>query len=184
MNARVIGGCLLAVAVLLAGCQSDTQGTPTTSPESAGEPTFPTERPSRSPTAAPPTAQPRDPAPPSRARPPGGGHVLQPENGYVFVQTKSGKTRCQLNTAEVGCEAPFTSPPMVDGSPANGVRLTAGGQVQWVVGNLGAIPAVTMDYDTYHAVGWTIQAGEDGTRFTNDSSGHGMFVAIERVETF
>ena len=53
-----------------------------------------------------------------------------------------------------------------------------------MVGNLGAIPAVTLDYRTYSALGWTIEATRDGTRFTNDRTGHGMFVAVEGVETF
>jgi hypothetical protein len=110
--------------------------------------------------------------------------VLPPENGYVFIETKSGKTRCQLSTAEVGCEAQFTNSPLLNGTPANGVRLTANGEVSWLVGNLGDIPAVTLDYRTYSAVGWTIEAREDGTRFTNDRSGHGMTVAVDGVQAF
>ena len=102
----------------------------------------------------------------------------------MFIETKSGKTRCQLSTEEVGCEAQFTNSPEVDGSPANGVRLTAGGEVSWVLGNLGDIAAVTLDYRKYSAVGWTIDAGEDGTRFTNNRSGHGMIMAVEGVRSF
>jgi hypothetical protein len=110
--------------------------------------------------------------------------VLAPENGYVFIQTRSGKTRCQLSTAEVGCESQFVDAPSVDGLPANGVRLSADGQVEWVLGNLGDIPAVTLDYRTYSAVGWTIQAGSEGTRITNDRTHRGMFVSVEKVQTF
>jgi hypothetical protein len=43
---------------------------------------------------------------------------------------------------------------------------------------------VTLDYQTYEAQGWTIAAEEAGTRFTNDSTGHGMFVRVEGVESF
>jgi hypothetical protein len=173
MTARLVIACALAVSALLAGCESATSGTAITSPESPTEPSFPTSRPTR-PTAAPPaTTIPTAPA-----------EDLPPENGYVFIETKSGKTRCQLSEAEVGCEAQFSSSPIQDGVRTNGVRLTAEGAVQWVVGNLGAIPAVTLDYRTYHAVGWTIAAGEDGTRFSNDRTGHGMFVSIDKVETF
>ena len=43
---------------------------------------------------------------------------------------------------------------------------------------------VTIDYRTYSAVGWTIVATTDGTRFTNDRTGHGAFVSIEKVETY
>jgi hypothetical protein len=110
--------------------------------------------------------------------------VLSPQNGYVFIETQSGKTRCQLSTAEVGCEAQFTDSPVMNGMHANGVRLTPNGEVSWLVGNLGDIPAVTLDYRTYSAVGWTIEAGEDGTRFTNDRTGHGMVVAVEGVQAF
>jgi hypothetical protein len=150
------------------------------SPKSPPEPDFPTSRPTR-PTAAPPTTL--TPAPTTSAAAPG-AEVLPPENGYVFIETKSGKTRCQLSTAEVGCEAQFTNSPVLNGSPANGVRLTANGEVTWLVGNLGDIPVVTLDYRTYSAVGWTIDAGEDGTRFTNDRTGHGMIVAIDGVRAF
>ncbi len=176
MTARLVLAGLLAVGALLAGCQSGTSGTPVTSSESPTEPSFPTSRPTR-PTAAPPS--PSTPAPPAP-----GAEVLAPENGYVFIETKSGQTRCQLNEEEVGCEAQFTSSPMRDGVRTNGVRLTADGAVEWIVGNLGDIPVVTLDYRTYRAVGWTIVAAEDGTRFTNDRTGHGMFVSIEKVDAY
>lgn len=173
--------CVLATAALLVGCQTDTPGTPVRSPDSFTEPNFPTNRPTR-PTAAPPTTL--TPAPTSGPKVAPGAEVLPPDNGYVFIETKSGQTRCQLNEDEVGCEAQFTNSPVVDGMHANGVRLSASGTVEWIVGNLGDIPVVTLDYRTYRAVGWTIDASEDGTRFTNDRTGHGMVVAIEGVQTF
>jgi hypothetical protein len=37
---------------------------------------------------------------------------------------------------------------------------------------------------TYHIQGWTIDPNSDGTRFTNDGTGHGMFVSIENVYSF
>jgi hypothetical protein len=52
------------------------------------------------------------------------------------------------------------------------------------VGNLGDIPAVTIDYKTYSAVGWRIEASEEGTRFTNDGTSHGMVIAVEGVQAF
>lgn len=171
----------VALGVVVTGCQTSTPGTPITSPRSPTEPNFPTSRPTR-PTAAPPKTL--TPAPPTSPAAAPGAEVLPPENGYVFIETKSGKTRCQLSTAEVGCEAQFTNSPVLNGTPANGVRLTANGEVSWLVGNLGDIPAVTLDYRTYSAVGWTIEAREDGTRFTNDRSGHGMTVAVDGVQAF
>jgi hypothetical protein len=72
----------------------------------------------------------------------------------------------------------------MEGTHANGVSVTAAGAVRWVVGNLGDIPVVTLDYRTYSAQGWTVVATTGGTRFTNDRTGHGMFVSIEKVESF
>lgn len=169
--------CVLAAGMLLAGCSSTTEGDPRPGAQSPTEPSVPTEKPSRTPPPLSPTlkaAQPPRPVP----------QALPAQNGYVFIATKSGQTRCQISSAEVGCEAPFTNPPTVSGAPATGVRVTANGQEQWVVGNLGAIPTVTIDYRPYSAVGWTIDATESGTRFTNDTTGHGMFVALENVEAF
>jgi hypothetical protein len=180
MTARWTLALVLALGAALTGCQTSTPGTAVTSPKSPTEPNFPTSRPTR-PTAAPPTTV--TPAPTSTAAAPG-AKVLPPENGYVFIETKSGKTRCQLNEEEVGCEAQFTNSPVLDGTRANGVRLTANGEVSWLVGNLGDIPVVTLDYRTYSAVGWTIDASEGGTRFTNDRTRHGMVVAIDGVQAF
>ncbi|MDG4663273.1 hypothetical protein [Mycobacterium sp. 236(2023)] len=180
MRTRLVVAGTLVFAAALAGCQSSTDGTATREPDNSfTEPEFPTPRPSR-PTSAPPST----PAAPSTTSSAPGGEVLQPQNGYVFIETKSGKTRCQLDQQEVGCESAFTNAPDVDGMPANGVRLSAGGDLSWVLGNLGAIPAVTLDYRTYSAVGWTIDAGEDGTRFTNDGTGRGMVISVEGVESF
>lgn len=175
-----MAGALVSVAAL-AGCQSSIDGTATREPDTTfTEPEFPTPRPTR-PTPAPPPSTPD--APTTRPAPPN-GEVLEPQNGYVFIQTKTGKTRCQLDEQEVGCESAFTNAPEVDGLPANGVRLSADGELSWVLGNLGAIPAVTLDYRTYSAVGWTIVADENGTRFTNDGTGHGMVISVEVVESF
>jgi hypothetical protein len=179
MTARWTLAVVLGLGAVLTACSTSTPGTPVTSPKSPTEPTFPTSRP----TAAPPrTLTPAPTSSPTVAAP--GVEVLPPENGYVFIETKSGKTRCQLNEEEVGCEAQFTNSPMMNGMHANGVRLTANGEVSWLVGNLGDIPAVTLDYRTYTAVGWTIEAGEDGTRFTNDRTRHGMVVAVDGVQAF
>jgi hypothetical protein len=177
VTARLLAACVLAAAALLSGCQSNTAGHPVPAAPSGTEPTFPTSRPTR-PTAAPPST-----ITPTR-QPTPGAEVLAPENGYVFIETKSGKTRCQLSSDEVGCESAFTNAPVINGIPANGVRLSVNGELTWLVGNLGDIPVVTLDYRTYSAVGWTIDAGEDGTRFTNNQTGHGMTVAVDGVQAF
>jgi hypothetical protein len=180
MTARWIVVVVLALGAMLTGCHASIPGTPVKRAESATEPSFPTSRPTR-PTAAPPRTL--TPAPTSSTAAPG-AEVLAPENGYVFIETKSGKTRCQLNEEEVGCEAQFANSPVMNGMHANGVRLTANGEVTWLVGNLGDIPVVTPEYRTYRAVGWTIDAREDGTRFTNDRTHHGMVVAVDGVQAF
>lgn len=173
---------LLAVATLIAGCGSTVEGRPVASPPAAGaEPSYPKARPS----PRPPARQPSQPPSPTRPHGPAGAVPLPPDhNGYVFIETKSGQTRCQINSESVGCEAPFTNSPMQDGEHANGVSVTAAGDVRWILGNLGDIPTVTIDYRTYDAQGWTIVASQAGTRFTNSRTDHGMFVSIEKVETF
>jgi hypothetical protein len=162
-------GGLLLLSAAVAGCQTGTVGTPVTGPGSPSEPSFPAARPSTSkPTASPPAAE-----------------VLPPDDsGYVFIETKSGQIRCQLEEQSVGCEAPFENPPVQGGQPANGVTVSADGSMRWIVGNLGDIPAVTIDYRTYSAVGWTIVATSDGIRFTDQATKHGMFVSIEKVDDF
>lgn len=185
------------MAALSSACQSTINGRPTC--PGCGhyaEPSFPTPRPRVSPptttTRVPGTATPAPPAPsssaappPPTAAPPGGAIALAPDSsGYVFIETKSGQTRCQISRREVGCEAQFANSPIRDGEPANGVDVTADGQLRWLVGNLGDIPAVTLGYQTYVAQGWTIDASTGGTRFTNDRTGHGMFVSIQSVQGF
>jgi hypothetical protein len=176
---RRLLAALLMSAALVSGCSSLIHGKPVASPGAAAtEPSFPRARPSV------PAPAPSRPAPPS-ANPPAGAIPLPADqNGYVFIETKSGQTRCQINADAVGCEAQFTNSPIQEGERANGVNVTASGSVQWVVGNLGDIPTVPIDYRTYEAEGWTIAATESGTRFTNKGTGHGMFVSVENVETF
>ncbi len=184
MKARLVAVGVFAMGALLAGCQSTVEGNPQGNGPNLTEPTFPTSRPSRSsPTPTPTTPNPRPPSSTASLAPPS-AEALPPQNGYVFIETKSGQTRCQISASEVDCEAQFANAPVVDGLPANGVRVTAPGQLSWVSGNLGDIPVVTIDYRTYSAQGWTIVATEAGTRFTNDATGHGGFVAIQKVEVF
>jgi hypothetical protein len=176
---------LLCAAALLAGCQSTVPGAPTTRAGSPTEPSFSTPRPSRTPPSPPPSTSQPPTSKPSASGPPPGAQVLPTESGgYSFIETKSGQTRCQIDATTVGCEAPFTHPPEVDGVPANGVEISANGKNHWIVGNLGDPPVVTLDYRTYAAQGWTIVATEAGTRFTNDGTGHGMFVSVEKVELY
>jgi hypothetical protein len=174
MRVRTSVAVLLGTGTLLAGCHSSVPGTPSTQ---AGTPTVT----SSAPTTSTNTASAQKPPPTS---PPTDAKALPNENGYSFIATKSGQTRCQLDVATVGCEAQFANAPVIDGLPANGVEITADGKQRWLVGNIGDPPVVTLDYRTYTAQGWTIVAAEVGTRFTNDRTGHGMFVSLEKVEPF
>ena len=179
---------LIAATALTCACDSTITGRATCPGcGDEAEPSLPTTRPKVSPpaptTPAPPTSV--GPSAPPPTPPPGGAIALAPDSaGYVFIETKSGRTRCQISRQAVGCEAEFANPPIQDGEPANGVNVTADGQFRWLVGNLGDIPTVTLQYQTYRAQGWTIDASSDGTRFTNDRTGRGMFVSIEASRSF
>src|SRR6476661_4239402 len=117
MGSRRVIAYALAAGMLLAGCQSSTQGTPVTSPQAPTEPSFPTARPSTSR----PVPSPTTTTTPSTSVSPPAAQVLPPDDsGYVFIQTKSGQTRCQIDAQSVGCEAPFANPPIESGQPANG----------------------------------------------------------------
>lgn len=140
-------------------------------PEGARVPPSHSAPPADRPAAAPP---PPAPSPPKITNLPSSG-------GYVYIATKSGKTRCQISTTEVGCQAPFTHTPYVNGMQANGIQFTSDGSYQWIVGDLGDIPVVTLDYGTYRALTWTIEATYDGTTFTHGGTGHRLFVSIDRV---
>jgi len=182
MSPRLKSGVRVAVAVTwlvaaggAAACTSTVAGV-ATCPGCGidSEPEFPTTRPTSPTSTAPTMTTPAD-----------GPGTLRPNSaGYVYIETRSGVTRCQISADTVGCESDFTDSPTIDGESANGVEVSASGANRWVLGNLGAMPTVTIDYDTYHAVGWTIEASSDGTVFTNDGTGHGMFISTEQVEFF
>lgn len=164
---------LLAAGVGAAGCSTTVDGAATCPGcGTATEPDFPTSRPTTG-------------VPSTTAAPPSGAETLTPNaSGYVYIETRSGITRCQISADTVGCESDFSDSPTINGERATGVEVSASGSNRWVVGNLGAMPTVTIGYATYQAVGWTIDADSSGTRFTNDTTGHGMFVSTEAVEFY
>lgn len=180
-----IAAALLATAAMTAACSTTVDGV-ASCPGCGGdtEPDFPTTRPSPSPTPEPPTTSSSAPSTTASQRPAGGETLPPNDNGYVYIETRSGKTRCQISADNVGCESDFSDAPIIDGQPATGVEISAGGSNRWVLGNLGAMPTTTIDYATYQAVGWTIVADGTGTTFTNDTTGHGMFVSTDRVDFF
>lgn len=116
----------------------------------------------------------------------------------VYVRTESGITRCVIKPDEVACEAGgdtqthtgFLQAPMVTDMSFHWdlAIVTTAGNFRWADGNIGtAYPNgdMVLNYGTtYHFNGWTVEGSSDGTRFTNDGTGHGMFVSIQNVFSF
>ena len=94
---------------------------------------------------------------------------------------------CQLNAASGFPQSPGCS----NGRTWQGCNIVVAnprGQLFWDLGNIAAGPAIhpiVMSYgQTYHGDGWTLSAGSDGTRISNDATGHGVFVSIDNVYGF
>lgn len=130
-----------------------------------------------------------DPPAPSGPSPTVGGDVAA-----TFIQTKSGQVRCAVSAVSVVCERNSASGfPQAPASAAGGGRwnlagIASDGTFDWSEGNIGGgDPAAdhVLEYgESYRINGWTIDAGSEGTRFTNVDSGRGMFVSIENVSAF
>lgn len=112
---------------------------------------------------------------------------------YQYVRTETGEVRCVISAPHVGCERTsaegFPDAPKSQSGGGNGniAGVDADGTFNYGEGNIGGVDAdeVTLTYgQTYRFKGWTVDPSFDGTRFTNDASGHGMFVSIERVSPF
>jgi hypothetical protein len=162
---------LFAATALVSGCDATIEGRPFVNPAQATLPTF---RP------APVMPTPRPTVPASRFP-----QELDPdEKGSVHIVAESDQTRCKLTRADVQCEAQLAQAPFIGSQRANSVYVTADGAVRWMVSYLVAVPAVKIDYRVYFGLGWTIVADGNGTRITNDRTGHGMFVSIDEVSTY
>lgn len=103
-------------------------------------------------------------------------------NNLVYIKAKSGDTWCMIMSSEVDCGARYTNPPELYGQPANGFRFRADGTSEWVVGNFGLVEWQQIDHATYTAIGWTVDSTASGLTFTNDDTGHSVFVSPGRVE--
>lgn len=61
--------------------------------------------------------------------------------------------------------------------------VTASGQFSYRSANIGTGNHPPLDTlvpgQTYHIQGWTVVAANDGIRFTNDGTGHGMFIGSD-----
>lgn len=78
---------------------------------------------------------------------------------------------------------------MVPGPPyhMNNATVDAAGNFSFLLANMGEASEdqLTLSYgQSYNIQGWTILSGLDGTRFTNDATGRGMFVSIENTYAF
>ena len=112
---------------------------------------------------------------------------------YQYVRTQTGAVRCVISTAHVGCERSsadgFPGAPKSQSGSGNWniAGVDADGPFNWGEGNIGGVDSgeVTLSYgQIYNFKGWTVLPAFDGTRFTNDAGGHGMFVSIDRVSPF
>jgi hypothetical protein len=134
--------------------------------------------------------------------------------GEAYVRTESGRVHCMVTTDDRGhgggpvavCDASgpgstgFLQAPIAMSeseckyAPCPGgmhwglAAVTAAGAFRWDDGNIAAGSGInysTLNYgQTYDMQGWTIRPSSDGTRFTNDGTGHGMFVSIENTYAF
>jgi hypothetical protein len=120
------------------------------------------------------------------------------------VRTQTGKLRCIVSANDVShgggplvvCQhadaSPFPSSPVSEEYHAqlNLAVVRGNGALSWDIGNLpGSSEALSDDTvlsygQTYRINGWTILPNADGTRFTNDNTGHGMFINVDTVQPF
>jgi hypothetical protein len=95
---------------------------------------------------------------------------------------------------EVACERTsvegFPQAPQSDGGGGrwNLAIGNAQGEFRWAEGNIGGADTdqdSVLEYGHVDQInGWVIEANSDGTRFTNSSSGRGMFVSVGNVYSF
>jgi hypothetical protein len=104
------------------------------------------------------------------------------------VNTQTPPMLCEIGSDDatpgtgpnVACQGSFVQAPADDDQ----AYVTASGQFSYRSANIGIgynhAPFNTLvPGQTYHIQGWTIVAGGDGIRFTNDGTGHGMFVGSD-----
>ena len=123
---------------------------------------------------------------------------------FQYVRTESGRLRCiiirtgslarQVGRAARGLpQSPLSEPesqcrsPCPEGIHFDIAEVKSAGAFQLKTARSRAAPRtrLVLNYgQAYHLLGWTINPGENGTRITNDGTGHGMFVSIENVSSF
>ncbi|HKV17603.1 MAG TPA: hypothetical protein VJR50_01130 [Mycobacterium sp.] len=112
---------------------------------------------------------------------------------YEYVATVSGAVRCVISSEHVGCERVSAdgfpgAPPSQSGTGNFNVAGVDGdGTFSYSEGNIGIADGGDIVLDYGRAVdinGWTVVPSFDGTHFTNNSTGRGMFVSIDGVTPF
>ena len=105
---------------------------------------------------------------------------------YAYVQTQSGNTLCSIGKHEVVCVGqPVGWLPVGPGN--NAAQVNEAGHLTFTSVGMVGDPAKTviLRYDqTYHLEGWTVLPTNQGTRFTNNQSGKGMFVSTTTCTRF
>ena len=104
------------------------------------------------------------------------------------VNTQTPRMLCEIGSDDadpgigpnVICQGSFVQSPAADDQ----AFLTASGQFSYRSANIGIgynhAPFDTLvPGQTYDIQGWTVVAGGDGIRFTNDGTGHGMFIGSD-----
>jgi hypothetical protein len=120
--------------------------------------------------------------------------IAAADPSQYLVRTQSGKLRCIIHTCHAACSPTgsliFAQAPVGSGGSHDNVASvdsSRGFQLEWATADMPGNPAndTVLNYgQTYHLLGWTILPNSDGTRFTNDDTGHGMFVSIDNVYSF
>ena len=104
------------------------------------------------------------------------------------VNTQTPRMLCEIGSDDadpgigpnVICQGSFVQAPADDDQ----AFVTASGQFSYRSANIGigynhASFDTLVPGQTYHIQGWTVVAGGDGIRFTNDGTGHGMFIGSD-----
>jgi hypothetical protein len=107
------------------------------------------------------------------------------DRGYVRIEMPATSVGCSINAEMVACQRFSGAWHDPTGQLRHTVSVTTGGEFHWVDADLGELKGrVSLGYQTYRALGWTIFAQPGVTRFVNDHGGHGMTVDAERVTPF
>jgi hypothetical protein len=108
------------------------------------------------------------------------------QDAKVHIQTPPMLCEIGSDDADPGigpnviCQGSFVQAPAGDDQ----AFVTASGQFSYRSANIGiGYPHAPFDTlvpgQTYHIQDWTVVAGGDGIRFTNDGTGHGMFIGSD-----